>query len=145
MRRWRCRPSAPAASRCGPSRSWPTSPAAPTPPIRWGGAFVVERLTRDIEEAAEAYIRKIDDLGGSVAAVAFMQREIQDAAYRYQREVEDKARIVVGVNEFVTEDPPPANLFQLDAGIGEALAQRVARFRSEERRVGKECRSRWSP
>ncbi|HEV8643881.1 MAG TPA: methylmalonyl-CoA mutase family protein [Methylomirabilota bacterium] len=95
-----------------------------------GGAFVVERLTRDIEAAAEAYIQKIDDLGGSVAAVAFMQREIQDAAYRYQREVEDKARIVVGVNEFVTEDPPPANLFQLDAGIGEALAQRVARFRA---------------
>jgi methylmalonyl-CoA mutase N-terminal domain/subunit len=95
-----------------------------------GGSFALERLTRDIEEAADAYIRRIDDLGGSVAAIAFMQREIQDAAYRWQREVEDKARVVVGVNEFVTEDPPPANLFQLDPGVAEALRQRIERFRA---------------
>ncbi|MGH7392336.1 MAG: acyl-CoA mutase large subunit family protein [Candidatus Rokuibacteriota bacterium] len=95
-----------------------------------GGAYAVERLTRDIEEAAEAYIRKIDDLGGAVRAVAFMQREIQDAAYRWQREVEDKARVVVGVNEFVTEDAPPATLFQVDPGVGEALAERVRRLRA---------------
>jgi methylmalonyl-CoA mutase, N-terminal domain len=94
-----------------------------------GGAFAVERMTREIEEAAEAYIRRIDDLGGSVAAIGYMQREIQDAAYRWQREVEDKTRVVVGVNEFVTDDPPPGNLFQLDAGIGEALAERLARLR----------------
>ena len=94
-----------------------------------GGSFMIERLTRDIEEAAEAYIKKIDDLGGSVAAIGYMQREIQDAAYRWQREVEDKTRVVVGVNEFVTDDPPPGNLFQLDAGIGDALAERLARLR----------------
>jgi methylmalonyl-CoA mutase N-terminal domain/subunit len=95
-----------------------------------GGSFAVERLTADIEEATRAYIRRVDDLGGAVAAIAFMQREIQDAAYRYQREVEGKARIVVGVNEFVSEEPPPANLFQVDPGVGEALAQRVARLRA---------------
>jgi len=94
-----------------------------------GGSFMIERLTRDIEDAAEAYIKKIDDLGGSVAAIGYMQREIQDAAYRWQREVEDKTRVVVGVNEFVTDDPPPGNLFQLDAGIGDALAERLARLR----------------
>jgi methylmalonyl-CoA mutase N-terminal domain/subunit len=94
-----------------------------------GGSFTVERLTADIEEAAQAYIHRIDGLGGAVAAIGFMQREIQDAAYRYQREVEDKTRIVIGVNEFVTEEPPPANLFQVDPGVGEALAQRVARAR----------------
>ena len=94
-----------------------------------GGSFAIERLTRDIEEGAEAYITRIDQLGGSVAAIGFMQREIQDAAYRWQREVEDKARIVVGVNEFVTDDPPPTNLFQLEAGVGDALAERLARLR----------------
>ena len=71
-----------------------------------GGSYAVERLTRDIEEEASAYIAKIDDLGGAVAAIAFMQREIHDAAYRYQREVEERARIVVGVNEFVTDEAP---------------------------------------
>jgi methylmalonyl-CoA mutase, N-terminal domain len=95
-----------------------------------GGAYAVEALTRDIEEGAEAYIRRIDDLGGSVAAIGFMQREIQDAAYRYQREVEDKARIVVGVNEFVTDEVPPSNLFQLEAGVGQALQERLARVRA---------------
>jgi methylmalonyl-CoA mutase N-terminal domain/subunit len=43
--------------------------------------------------------------------------------------VEDKARIVVGVNDYVTDDPPPTNLFQLDPGVGEALAERLARLR----------------
>ena len=95
-----------------------------------GGAFAVERLTTDIEEAARVYIGKIDDLGGAVAAIPFMQREIQDAAYRYQREVEDHARVVVGVNEYVTDDLPPGNLFQVDAAVGAALAERVARARA---------------
>ncbi len=95
-----------------------------------GGSFAVERLTADVEEAADAYIRTIDGMGGAVAAIAFMQREIQDAAYRYQREVEDKGRVVVGVNEFVSDEVPPANLFQVDPGVGDALGQRVARFRA---------------
>jgi methylmalonyl-CoA mutase, N-terminal domain len=95
-----------------------------------GGSFAVERLTADIEGEAEAYIGKIDELGGAVAAIPFMQREIQDAAYRYQREVEDKARIVVGVNEFVTDDDGQAELFQLDTTTGAALVERVARLRA---------------
>jgi methylmalonyl-CoA mutase N-terminal domain/subunit len=94
-----------------------------------GGSYAVERLTRDIEEAAEAYIHRIDELGGAVNAVAFMQREIQDAAYRYQREVEDKTRIVVGVNEFVTDESVPMSLFAIDPGAGTALSERVVRTR----------------
>src|SRR2546425_882628 len=95
-----------------------------------GGAFAIERLTGEIEEAARVYIRTIDDLGGAVAAIPFMQREIQEAAYRYQREVEEHARIVVGVNEFVTDELPQGNLFQVDAAVGPALAERVARARA---------------
>jgi len=95
-----------------------------------GGSFAVERLTHDIEGAAEAYIRRIDDEGGAVQAIGFMQREIQDAAFRWQRDVEDKSRIVVGVNDFVTADEPAANLFQLEAGVADALVERVRRLRA---------------
>ena len=95
-----------------------------------GGAFAIERLTGEIEEAARVYIRTIDDLGGAVAAIPFMQREIQEAAYRHQREVEEHARIVVGVNEFETDELPQGNLFQVDAAVGPALAERVARARA---------------
>jgi methylmalonyl-CoA mutase N-terminal domain/subunit len=95
-----------------------------------GGSFAVERLTCDIEEAAEVYIRRIDEEGGAVQAIGFMQREIQDSAFRWQRDVEEKSRIVVGVNEFITADPPAANLFQLDPGVADALAERVRRLRA---------------
>ncbi len=94
-----------------------------------GGSYSIERITRRIEEEAETYIAKIDGLGGSVHAIPFMQREIQEAAYRYQQEVEAKQRVVVGVNEFVMDEPPPANLFQADAAVGQALAERLAVLR----------------
>ena len=68
-------------------------------------------------------------MGGAVAAIGFMQREIQDAAYRYQREVEDKTRIVVGVNDFVTDDTAPTGLFAVEPGVGLALRERVEQLR----------------
>jgi methylmalonyl-CoA mutase N-terminal domain/subunit len=94
-----------------------------------GGSYSVERITRRIEEEAETYIAKIDGLGGSVHAIPFMQREIQEAAYRYQQEVEAKQRVVVGVNEFVMDEPPPANLFRVDPAAGEAITERLAALR----------------
>jgi methylmalonyl-CoA mutase, N-terminal domain len=94
-----------------------------------GGGYAVEALTRRIEEEAESYIAKVDGLGGSVSAIAFMQREIQESAYRYQQEIEAKARIVVGVNEFVMDEAPPANLFQGDPTVARALAERLGRLR----------------
>ncbi len=94
-----------------------------------GGSYTIERTTRRIEEEAVAYIAKIDGLGGSVHAIPFMQREIQEAAYRYQQEVEAKQRVVVGVNEFVMDEPAPANLFQVDPAVGEAITERLASLR----------------
>jgi methylmalonyl-CoA mutase N-terminal domain/subunit len=94
-----------------------------------GGAYHVERLTRDIEDAAVAYLDKIEGLGGAVSAIPFMQQEIQEAAYRYQQEVETRARVVVGVNEFVADEAPPARLFQPDLGVEAAQAERLARLR----------------
>jgi methylmalonyl-CoA mutase N-terminal domain/subunit len=95
-----------------------------------GGAFAVEALTRRLEEEAETYIAKIDGLGGSVSAIAFMQREIQESAYRYQQEVESKARIVVGVNDFVLDEPPPGHLFEVNPAVGQAMAERIGRLRA---------------
>jgi methylmalonyl-CoA mutase N-terminal domain/subunit len=94
-----------------------------------GGSYAVERLTRILEEEAETYIAKIDGLGGAVHAIGFMQREIQDAAYRYQQEVEAKARVVVGVNEFVMDEPPPGDLFQVDPAVAAAMGERLAALR----------------
>jgi methylmalonyl-CoA mutase, N-terminal domain len=94
-----------------------------------GGAYTVERLTRDIEDGAVAYLDKIDGLGGAVAAIPFMQREIQDAAYRYQQEVESRARVVVGVNEFLVEAPAAPALFQPDPEGETRQAERLEELR----------------
>jgi methylmalonyl-CoA mutase, N-terminal domain len=94
-----------------------------------GGSYAVERLTNEIEQEADSYIGRIDGMGGSVHAIAFMQREIQDAAYRYQTEVEARKRIVVGVNDFVTDEAVPAGSFRLDPATAELLADRLRRLR----------------
>jgi methylmalonyl-CoA mutase N-terminal domain/subunit len=69
-----------------------------------GGSWMVECLTRNLEEAARQYINKIDSLGGALAAIekGFPQREIQESSYRYQQEIEAESRVIVGVNKFVT-------------------------------------------
>jgi len=72
-----------------------------------GGAYYVEWLTARLEEEAEAYIQKIDAMGGMVDAVekGYPQREIALSSYRFQRALEEKKRVMVGVNEFVMEEP----------------------------------------
>jgi methylmalonyl-CoA mutase N-terminal domain/subunit len=96
-----------------------------------GGSYMVEHLTRRIEEEAEAYVAKIDGMGGAVSAIPFMQREIQEAAYRHQQEVESKARVVVGVNEFAMDEPALTGLFQVNPGFSRAAVERLDRLRRE--------------
>ena len=98
-----------------------------------GGAYAVEAMTREIEQRAEEYIQKIDELGGMVAAIeqAYPQRAIEQRAYEYQRAIEKKTKVIVGVNEFVVDEAPPEGLHKLDPELEKAQAERVRRVRSE--------------
>jgi methylmalonyl-CoA mutase N-terminal domain/subunit len=71
-----------------------------------GGSWAIEAMTDEIEARAEDYLRRIDDMGGMVQAIAqgYVQREIQEAAYSWQRQVESKEQVVVGVNAFRADD-----------------------------------------
>jgi methylmalonyl-CoA mutase N-terminal domain/subunit len=73
-----------------------------------GGSYFVEALTDRIEAAAYEYFRKIDELGGMVEAIKqnYPQREIADASFQYQCEVDEGKRIIVGVNQYVSDDTP---------------------------------------
>lgn len=86
-----------------------------------GGSFYIERLTRDMEEEAFEYIRKIDDMGGMVAAIErnYPQLEIADAAYKYQKQIDSKEKTVVGVNKYVTEEELPVEILQIEAELEE--------------------------
>ncbi|NPV69428.1 MAG: methylmalonyl-CoA mutase family protein [Firmicutes bacterium] len=96
------------------------------------GSFYVEALTDKIEKEANAYIEKIDALGGSPVAIekGFVQQEIQDSAYRYQKEVEKGERIVVGVNKFQIQEPPPKGLLRVDPAVGERQKQKIAKVKA---------------
>ncbi|MFQ6015297.1 MAG: methylmalonyl-CoA mutase [Anaerolineae bacterium] len=103
------------------------------------GSYALESLTDEIEELAQEYLNRIDQLGGAVKAIqaGFMQREIQESAYRYQKEVEGKDRIVVGVNQFVTDQESHLKLLRVDPAVQREQVKRLAevRRRRDQRRV----------
>jgi methylmalonyl-CoA mutase N-terminal domain/subunit len=98
-----------------------------------GGSFFVEKLTGEIEQRADAYIKKIDELGGSAKAVekGFIQSEIQEAAYHYQKEIESKTRVIVGVNQFQVDEPPPSGLLRVDPAVRERQAEKLKAIRAQ--------------
>ena len=97
------------------------------------GSYYVEYLTNEIEEEALKYIEEIDRFGGAVAAIekGYMQREITESAYRYQKEVEAKKRLVVGVNEFASEEEVPMKLHQINPAIEKNLVERLGQVKRE--------------
>jgi methylmalonyl-CoA mutase N-terminal domain/subunit len=97
------------------------------------GSYYVEELTREIYQRAEAYIEKIDGMGGAPAAIeqGFIQREIQESAYRYQREIENGDRVVVGMNRFQIEEEKPTNLLRVDPAVRIAQIEKLKKLKSE--------------
>ena len=97
-----------------------------------GGSWALESLTDELEARAVDYLRKIDDMGGMVEAISrqFPQREIEEAAYKAQKEVEEKKQIVVGVNEFASEEAPIETL-RIDPALEEQQIARVKAFRRQ--------------
>jgi len=97
-----------------------------------GGSYFVEALTNEIEEAAWDYVRRIDSLGGMVAAIekSYPQREIAEASYRYQMAVDKKEKIIVGVNDYVTAEKP-LEILQIDETVAHRQATRLSKLRAE--------------
>ncbi|MCX7616662.1 methylmalonyl-CoA mutase family protein [Tepidiforma sp.] len=81
-----------------------------------GGSWFVERLTADIERDALDYFEKIEALGGVIPAIetGFFQKEIADASARFQREVDTRDRIIVGVNEYILDEPREIPILRMD-------------------------------
>ncbi len=98
-----------------------------------GGSYFVEALTDRIEEAAWAYIRRIDDLGGMVTAVetGYPMREIAEASFHFQQQVERKERLIVGVNEFVAPEERSIPILKIDPDVERRQVERTRRVRAE--------------
>jgi methylmalonyl-CoA mutase, N-terminal domain len=93
----------------------------------------VERLTDELETAAQAYLDEIAAMGGAIAAIesGYQQRHIQDAAYRVQREVEAGDRVVVGVNRFSDDESVRPPLLRIDPSLEREQVARLARLRAD--------------
>ena len=97
------------------------------------GSYYVEYLTDEMERRALEYIRRIDEMGGMLRAVeeGFPQKEIAESAYRYQREIEKRDRIVVGINEFATEEQEPIPILKIDESVARAQKERLGAVKAE--------------
>ena len=98
------------------------------------GSYYVEAMTNRIEKEAMEYIKKIDEMGGAVAAIekGYIQKEIQDSAYAWQMDVESGARVIVGVNKYQKEnEEPPKDLLKVDASVGEKQKKQLAEVKAK--------------
>jgi methylmalonyl-CoA mutase N-terminal domain/subunit len=97
----------------------------------FGGSYFVEALTNEIERGARDYIAKIDAMGGMVAAIerGYPQREIAEASYRYQMAVDRKEKIIVGVNDYVTEEQPP-EILRIGETVARQQSERLRKLRA---------------
>ncbi len=97
----------------------------------FGGSYFVEKLTSDLEEEALAYFDTIDRMGGMVAAIehGYPQREIAESAYKFQQAVEQRDKIIVGVNEFVSDEEEPIGTLYIDETAAERQLAKLNRLR----------------
>ncbi|MER6274114.1 methylmalonyl-CoA mutase family protein [Streptomyces sp900105755] len=103
----------------------------------FAGSYAVERMTDDVEEAALALMRRVEDLGGAVAAIehGFQKGEIERNAYRIAQETDAGERVVVGVNRFRLDEEEPYEPLRVDPAIEARQAERLARLRADRDRT----------
>jgi len=92
-----------------------------------GGSYYVEALTAEMEEEALRYIDRIEKMGGVISAIekGYFQREIANSAYKYQREIDNKERIIVGVNEYTSEEKQLIPLLRISPDVEKTQLERL--------------------
>jgi methylmalonyl-CoA mutase N-terminal domain/subunit len=99
----------------------------------FGGSYYIENLTNELEKGAQAYLDRIEDMGGAIAAIesGYVQREIQEASYADQMAIDDGKKVIVGVNRFVEDGEEPTMIFRPDPASEKAQIKRLNKIRAE--------------
>ena len=97
-----------------------------------GGSYFIEALTDQLDAEAEAIFARVEEMGGTVAAIeaGWFQREIAQSASRFQAEVEAGRRTIVGLNAFVEENEPPIDILKIDEVAEVQQRRRMAAMRA---------------
>jgi methylmalonyl-CoA mutase, N-terminal domain len=106
----------------------------------FAGSYFVEALTDQIEEAAQALIDKVDEMGGSVRCIPFIRAEVEESAWGYEQRYKQKQDIVVGVNEYVTESIDEVETLRVDPESEREQVERLAAFKEDRDREAVQAR-----
>jgi methylmalonyl-CoA mutase N-terminal domain/subunit len=100
------------------------------------GSYFVESLTHQIEEQTLEYIRKIDEMGGMVAAVerGYPQAEIAESAYKYQKQIDSGEKVIVGLNKYAT-DHPPITIWRMKPEIEQRQLRRLQEVKQKRNKA----------
>jgi methylmalonyl-CoA mutase N-terminal domain/subunit len=97
----------------------------------FAGSYFVEALTDEIEERAQELIDKIDEMGGSVNCIPFIRAEVEESAWSYEQRYRTKQDIVVGVNEYVTDEVDEVEILKVDPASEREQVERLKRFKAQ--------------
>lgn len=97
------------------------------------GSYYLEEETSKIEKEAQEYLKKVDEMGGSVKAIEkkFFQREIEDSAYDYQLGIEREEIKVVGVNCYRYEEEPYGDILKQDPEVEKRQVRKIRQWRAK--------------
>jgi methylmalonyl-CoA mutase, N-terminal domain len=98
----------------------------------FAGSYAVESLTDDVEAAALDLMRRVEDMGGAVAAIeqGFQKNEIEKAAYQIAKDIDSAERVVVGLNKYASDTEEPYEPLRVDPAIEAQQAERLATLRA---------------
>lgn len=98
-----------------------------------GGSYYIEWLTDEMEEQTYKYWDRVEKLGGVLAAIekGFYQREIAAVAYKYQKEIDSKKRVIVGVNEYKTDEAVDIPILKMDEKGEERQIKRLNKLKKD--------------
>jgi methylmalonyl-CoA mutase N-terminal domain/subunit len=96
------------------------------------GSYYVEALTDRIEEDVWQYIDRIEALGGMIPSIlkGYVQKQIQESAFQTQKAIEKGERVVVGLNEFQTEEKKPQELLRVDPAVRQLQIEKLSRVKA---------------
>ncbi len=97
----------------------------------FAGSYFVENLTDQIEQGAQGLIDRIDELGGSVECIPFIRAEVEESAWGYEERYRLKQDIVVGVNDYVTDEVDEVEILKVDPESERQQVERLTTFKAE--------------
>ena len=106
----------------------------------FAGSYFIEALTDEIEAAAQELIDRVEEMGGSVNCIPFIRAEVEESAWGYEERYKQKQDIVVGVNEYVTDQVDEVEILRVDPESEREQVERLAKFKEERDRSAVDAR-----